>query len=234
MNTKSSEKSFSRRNKNLLFTGMAVGIAAIGIILFQKFQDGARDKKTDVELLQEVVELTQKLEVESLRGTEYFNSPSYDTLLARGASNVGRLKARIREPNRKYLLTLLALRAVSKDSVYAQLDFTLKAGILIDALNQATYFNAWGLPHLYSVNTASRPAPVEAIIELGQPVVSSLRSLLSEKRSAPRWGSEEGFQNEKYKYRVADYALALICKIEGIEFPGNREGRDSLIQNILD
>lgn len=188
-------------------------------------------------------ERVHELEIESLRGIASFNSPDYDSLVAMGDTNAGKLKVRLKEPNRQYLLTLLALRAVSPDS-YRDVRATLKTGILIDALNQATYFNAWGIPHRYwtepDANTPALPdttrleEPVDAIIELGEAAKPFLVDLLTENRSAPRWGSGEGFEGQgTNEYRVADYALALIRRIEGKDFPETRAARDSLIQEYL-
>jgi hypothetical protein len=219
MDTNSSKKS-SKNPAWAIATLSLVGIGAIvGIVWWLTHEEteaslAAVSQKAAISQVQQVIDWVHDLEVESLRGTEYFNSAAYDSLIARSDTlTAKRLQARIKEPNRKYFLTLLALREMSRDVVYPRVDIGMKAAILTDQLKHATYFNAWGLPGFYSDSSYDKPAPVEAVIELGQAVVPNLRLLLSEKRSAPRWGSEERFQNETYKYRVADYAYALIQQI---------------------
>ncbi len=186
-------------------------------------------------------EQVHALEIQALRGTEYFNSPIYDDLSDTSNTNASKLKARIKEPNQQYLLTLLALRATNRDS-FDVVRPTLKTGILIDALNQATYFNAWGIPHRYwTDSTFTTPAPditldepVKAIIELDSLAIEPLITLLTQRRSAPRWGPDEGFRGrEANEYLVADYALALIRRIQKKPFSTTRAGRDNLIQEYL-
>lgn len=185
-------------------------------------------------------EKVHQSETQSLRGTEYFNSSFYGEFSDSSNTEARKLKARITEPNRKHLLALLALRAAKPDSFQAMRD-SLKAGILIDALNQATYFNAWGVPHLYwTDNTFKVPnsiidEPVKAIIELDTSItIPSLKKLLTKKRSAPHWGADEASQSEDgNQYRVADYALALIQRLRNKEFKTTRAGCDTLIQAIL-
>lgn len=216
----------------LLVAGLGVGLV-VGI--------GSQESEPELSFEEKVHEL----ETQSLRGTEYFNSSFYDdiknTAKADTVMNAGKLKARLKEPNRQYLLTLLALRATNRDSLDAVRP-TLKTGILIDALNQATYFNAWGVPHLYWTDTTftvpapdiTLDAPVKAIIELDSLAIEPLITLLTKRRNAPRWGPDEGFRGrEANEYRVADYALALIRRIQKKTFSTTRAGRDSLIQEYL-
>ena len=161
MDTKSLINKSMRRSRSLPFTAFLLILAA-GLLISQSRDNDGANKKTDVALLNKIVTLTQQLEIESLRGVEYFNSSAYDSLVKSSQNSdpaerlsadrlkAKRLEARIREPNRKYFLTLLALREIYQDSlysqmdtannVYAQIDTTLKTGVIIDALNQAKYF----------------------------------------------------------------------------------------------
>jgi hypothetical protein len=52
---------------------------------------------------------------------------------------------------------------------------------------------------------------------------------LRDKRSAPRWGSEEAAESEKYYYRVCDYAYASMGEISGQKWniPHRVEERES-------
>lgn len=232
MNQQSSKNRMSKRNIALVGAGVVLTIAVI-VGLSNLFQSQKTPRISQLEQMQQVDSLTHRLEIESYRGTEYFNSQAYESLVnvPRLQADASPLAARIIEPNRRYLLTLLALRKISVNTYREQLDTDLKTGILVDALNQAVYFNAWGLPHLYS-EAESRPEPVQAIIDLGRPALNRLRPLLSQKRKAPRWGSEEDARDGEHEYRVADYAIALIHAIEGKPFP-NRAERDNMIENHL-
>jgi len=181
-----------------------------------------------------IVELVQELKTESLQGVEYFNSSAFDSLVARNdTTSVNRLIKQITEPNRAFLLPLLALRQIDSTK-YNQVDSVRKVSILVDALNQAKFFNAWGVPHRYKTqNPQQRETPAQAIIEMGDFAKPYLRPLLQEKRSAPVWGSGEIYDN--YNYRVADFALALILAIDGdtTELPVTRAGRDSLLLPVV-
>lgn len=233
MNQQSSQKGMSKRRAVVVSAVVLVVVIAI-ITWLKSFPQSEKSvQSTEVKQAQRVDELLQKLQLDSRRGMEYFNSQAYDSLVnvPRLQSDASPLAARIIEPNRRYLLTLLVLRKVAKITSYEQLDNDLKIGILIDALNQAVYFNAWGLPHLYS-EEASRPEPVQAIIELGDDAYERLEPLLGQKRRAPRWGSEEGARDGEYDYRVADYAIALRSEIKGKQFPDRAE-RDRIINEYL-
>ncbi len=223
----------TRRNifRDILVVGSVVIV--VGVI-----QDASITTTNDRE--KEVAGLVDELKVESMRGVEYFNSPAFDNLTTRkDAELTNWLKARIKAPNRQSLLPLLALRKVASDT-FAQMDSTLKRGILTDALKQAVYFNAWGEPHLFWSEDSSRrlEEPVQAVMEIGEPVIFSLEQLLDEKRRAPRWDSGEGPEPGIAPYQVNDYAIALIHKIEQIStpdptfvFPNTRGARDTLISN---
>ena len=71
----------------------------------------------------------------------------------------------------------------------------------------------------------------KAFIELGEAAAGPLKSLLKDDRAAPLWGSEETAEFEKYKYRVKDYAWALLLGAEKkkVEIPTDPAARDRLI-----
>ena len=210
----------------------AVGVGLFGVLLLKINWDDILKPNRDVKEREKFEKTVEQVQVDSRRGTEYFNSPSYDALVGQGEANAQRLRDSITEPNRTHLLSLLALREISSD-LYEKMPRDLKARILTDALNQAVYFNSWGVPQLYAQTSDSlRPAPVQAIIDLGREALPYLEPLRAQQRSAPRWGSEEQLQDDTLHYRVADYAIALISAIQGEQFPG-RAARDGLIETQL-
>lgn len=204
-------------------------VLLIIVAAFWFFQSG--QKKTSKK--ESVAQMARpQIETESLRGVEFFNS-SYDSVALSAPGAAEALKATITEPNRRFFLSLLALRKVRKD-LYDEVDPRLKTGILVDALNQSIYFNGWGLPHRALENpTTPLSNAAAALAELGAPAKQWLGRLLLQNRSAPLWGSEE--VANKYRYRVADYALVFLLLIDNrqMTLPVRRAGRDSLIRPYL-
>lgn len=180
-----------------------------------------------------VAQLAQRLELESLRGVEFFNS-SFDSQALSAPGAADSLKATITEPNRRFFLSLLALRKVRLD-LYKQIDPRMRTGILVDALNQSIFFNGWGLPHRALEDSAKPLSEAsQAISELDTSAKQWLGRLLLQNRSAPLWGSEP--IANKYRYRVADYALVSLLLIDNrrITFPVQRADRDNLIGPYLE
>lgn len=168
--------------------------------------------------------LVERLEADSRRDVEPFNSVAYREVVSRGPALAKDLAGSIKAQDKTSFLSLLALREIDAET-YATLDPQLKAAILTDALKSSPTFNAWGLPHLYWEDAAN------AVIETGEEAVPLLARLLEDQREAPLWGSEEAAESEKYKYRVKDYAWALIMQIRGqkTEIPTSPVDRDQLI-----
>ena len=70
------------------------------------------------------------------------------------------------------------------------------------------------------------------MIAEGEAAEPALRRLLKDTRPAPVWGDEEATVAEQYRYRVQDYAWALIRSIKGepvTEIPQSPDERDRLI-----
>jgi len=171
-----------------------------------------------------VKELVKRLESDADKDMEPFNSPAFRELVSRG-QRVGReLKPLIKTADRSSFLTLLALRKVDM-KLYRTVDSDISLNILIDALRTSKYFNAWGLPHIYWEDASF------AIIEQGRKAIEPLKSMLPDKREAPVWGSEEVLEYEKYKYRVCDYAWAMLREIKGekVVIPINPTVREQMI-----
>ena len=58
--------------------------------------------------------------------------------------------------------------------------------------------------------------------------------MLTDLRPAPMWGEDEVIESDAYKYRVADYALALILAVRGDDqpIPQDPAARDRLIAGL--
>jgi hypothetical protein len=171
----------------------------------------------------DVPRLARELEAESQTRLEFFNSLTYAEMIARGKDGAGALAPLISKADRTSLFGLLALRQIGLEP-YKQLKTELRVGILVDALKRSEYFNTWGLPHVRWTEAA------KAIIAEGRAAEIPLKALLSDKRAAPVWGGEEYVEYQRYKYRVCDYAWALLNEIGGrkVAIPEDPTARDRL------
>ena len=203
-------------------------------------QDKARAKLEDVQRIaaqtaqtykeMDNATLVKKLAEQSVLKREPFNSLAYRELKTRTDVNSESLLALIREQkNSDALLPLLLLRGLDQRT-YAQLPADLRANVLTDALQQSKNFNTWGLPHLY-LEEASK-----AMLECDASAFPALKQMLSETRPAPVFGGKESMEYLRYKYRLCDYALFFLKKLQGdtnFVMPLSVEARDSLIREIL-
>jgi len=192
--------------------------------------DDGQEKRRAVEAqykAMQIPDLIRNLEADSTKDVELYNSLAYREIITRGAGVGRELAAAIQNPNRQSFLTLIALRSVNKEA-YETVDSKTRVAVLVDALRTSKYFNTWGLPHAYWEDSA------KAIIEQGRAASEPLKSLLADKRPAPVWGSEEVAEYQKYKYRVCDYAWALLAAIDGnkLQIPSDPAQRDQLISAI--
>ena len=171
----------------------------------------------------DVPRLARELEAESQKRTEPFNSLAYAEMIARGKDAAGALAPLITKADRSSLFGLLALRRIGPEQ-YKQLKPELRVNILVDALRTSKYFNTWGLPHMSWTDAA------KAIIAEGPAAEKPLTALLSDKRDAPTFGSEEYVEYQRYKYRVCDYAWALLNEMRGrkVTIPEDPAARDRL------
>jgi hypothetical protein len=93
--------------------------------------------------------LLKKLEEQSARKREPFNSLAYRELVTRKNVDPKELVAIINEKsNADSLLPLLLLRKLDENT-YAQIPADVRCGILTDALETSKTFNTWGLPGFY-------------------------------------------------------------------------------------
>lgn len=176
----------------------------------------------------DVGQLARELATESEKGVEPFNSLPFTEVVSRGEGVGSMLKPLLTQANRNSLLGLLALRKVSPTQ-YQSLDPAFKVAVLTDALSNSKYFNTWGLPHLYWEDAA------KAIVAEGKAAEQPLIALLKNTREAPMWGSDEVLEYRRYKYRICDYAWAMLNEIRGkkVEIPTDPAERDKLIAEAL-
>jgi hypothetical protein len=178
-----------------------------------------------------VAELAREVATDSSQHIEPFNSAAVREVRRRGGDVAKELAASLREPNASSHLGLLALLDVSPE-VYRTVDADFRYDVLTDALRTAEYFNAWGVPHLFLTQPAGR-----AIICEGPAMEKYLYTLLEDERPALVWGgSDVGEQSEAYRYRVKDYAWALIYEARGQplkDIPSTPDERNKLIAEVL-
>jgi hypothetical protein len=173
--------------------------------------------------------LLQKLMEQSKAQQEPFNSLAYRELKTRTDVNSQSLLALVKEnDNSTGLLPLLLLRKLDNKS-YLEVAAENRAKILTDALQGAKYLNTWGLP-TFRLEDASR-----ALIEAGTSAVPPLKRMLSDTRPAPVFGSQEYMMYKRYNYRLCDYALFFLERIEGnaeFQLPTSIQERDAEIKKM--
>jgi hypothetical protein len=158
---------------------------------------------------------------------EPFNSLAYRELQTRTDVDPNALTAAVKEnQNAGGLLPLLILRKLN-NKVYTGVSSETRAKVLTDGLQASKNFNTWGVPGVY-LQEAS-----DAMIEAGRSAVPALKSMLGDTRAAPIFGSKERMAALQYKYRLCDYALFFLKRIEGdaqFTLPKTPEERDALIK----
>jgi hypothetical protein len=171
----------------------------------------------------DVVSLSKELAVDSAAGREPFNSLVFAETVSRGEASGPALAGTIVGGGRSSLLALLALKQIN-GKAYSGLEPAMRVSILVDALRTSKYFNTWGLPHV------RWEAAARALIEEGPAAQRPLRELLTDKRDAPVWGVEDFAEYQQYRYRVCDYAWALLNEIGGrkVVIPEDPAARDRL------
>ena len=173
--------------------------------------------------------LLQKLVEQSTAHREPFNSLAYRELRGRKDIDADALTSVIRETNNgNALLPLLLLRRLN-EKAYSDLPAALRATVLTGALQNSTTFNTWGLPHLY-LEDASK-----AMLESGSSAAPALRQMLAETRPAPLFGGQQFMEYKRYNYRLCDYALFFLEKVQGnanFIMPVSVADRDTLIAEM--
>jgi len=173
--------------------------------------------------------LLQKLMEPSKAQQEPFNSLAYRELKTRTDVDSRSLVALVKEnDNATGLLPLLLLRKLDNKS-YLEVPAENRAKILTDALQGSKFFNTWGLPNFY-LEDASR-----AMIEAGKSAVAALKRMLPDTRPAPVFGSQEYMVYKRYNYRLCDYALFFLNRIQGnaeFQLPMSVQERDAEVKKM--
>jgi hypothetical protein len=205
-----------------------------------KAQDAARTQleslqKTAAQTAQTYKEmdndaLVKKLVEQSTARREPFNSLAYRELSGRKDVNADALASIVRDTNNgNALLPLLLLRKLN-DKAYLDLPAEQRANVLTDALRTSKFFNTWGLPNGY-LEDASK-----AMLETGSSAIPALKQLLTDTRPAPFFGGQVAMEARRYQYRVCDFALFFLEKLQGnanFAMPVSPAERDALIRDML-
>jgi len=158
---------------------------------------------------------------------EPFNSLAYRELKTRTNVDTNALTALVNQnQNAGGLLPLLLLRKLD-NKAYMDVSAETRAKVLTDSLQASKTFNTWGLPGVYLEDASN------AMIEAGRSAVPALKRMLSETRPAPLFGSKEYMLAQQYKYRLSDYALFFLKRIQGdvqFKLPASSEERDAQIK----
>lgn len=158
---------------------------------------------------------------------ESFNSLSYRELKTRTNVDRNALTALVRaNQNVGGLLPLLLLRRLD-NRAYMAVPAETRGAVLTDALKASKNFNTWGLPGVYLEDASN------AMFEAGNSTVPALKRMLEETRPAPLFGSKEYMLAQRYKYRLCDYALFFLKRIQGdakFKLPATSAERDALIK----
>jgi hypothetical protein len=158
---------------------------------------------------------------------EPFNSLAYRELKTRTDVDPKALTAMVKDnQNAGGLLPLLLLRKLD-NKAYMEVTAETRGKVLTDALQQSKNFNTWGLPGVYLEDASN------AMIEVGRSAIPALKRMLGETRPAPLFGSKEYILAQHYKYRMCDYALFFLKRIQGnaeFKLPEAPEERDALVK----
>lgn len=177
----------------------------------------------------DVGQLAARLEADSLKGREPFNSMAYAELLSRGSQSAAQLRSLLTKADHTSLLGLLALKKLD-DAIYRSLPPSFRIAVLVDSLRGSKFFNTWGMPGQHG-----REATDAFVAEGSREAVQALVPLMQDKRPAPVWGSEGARLAKLYQFRVCDYAWAIVMAMrhEPIALVQNPEQRDILIAKTL-
>jgi hypothetical protein len=192
-------------------------------------QKSASDTAQTYKAMDNAALLTKLLE-QGTASKEPFNSLAYRELETRTNVDPQALVAIVREhKNGDALLSLLLLRKLNGEA-YRSVPVETRATVLTESLARSKTFNTWGLPHAF-LEDASR-----AMLECGAIAAAALRRLLTETRPAPLFGGQESMEAKRYQYRLCDYALFFLERIEvdpKFVMPLAVADRDALIKAYL-
>jgi hypothetical protein len=168
------------------------------------FEENRRKRESELREMP-LPQLAEAVASDSAQHVEPFNSAAVRELKGRGPDVAKELVENLREPDARSLLGLLTLLEVNP-TAYRTLPPEFRYQVLAEGLRTATFFNAWGVPHLFLDQPAGR-----AIVCEEPGIEKYLYTLLNDDRPAQIWGGSEIAEDAaEYNYRVRDYAWALI------------------------
>ena len=174
--------------------------------------------------------LIGKLQEQSAKKREPFNSLAYRELATRNNVDSNALVSIVNgKKNDDAILPLLLLRKLDRKS-YMQIPAEVRSTVLTDALEQSKTFNMWGMPNFYLEDASN------ALLESGQSAYPNLRRMLSETRPAPVYGSKAYMVYMRYQFRLCDYALFYMKRMQGdanFTLPASVADRDVQIKALL-
>lgn len=172
-----------------------------------------------------------KLETQLREDAEQETPPfgAYSIKIARqlGQAAASFLLQEVKARGKTALLALEALREADPIS-YNSIPASERAAVYVKALQDNSFYNAWGLPGYNLTDTA------RALISLGEGAVAALRPLLSDTRPAFHSGSKQATTSKVYGNRVCDYAWVFICHIrnQSCEYEQDPAERDRAIEEL--
>ena len=168
------------------------------------FEETRRKRERELDEMP-LTQLAEAVASDSAQHVEPFNSAAVRELKGRGPEVAKELVSNLREPDARSLLGLLTLLEINP-TIYRTLDPDFRYRVLTEGLKTATFFNAWGVPHLFLDQPAGR-----AIVCEDSGIEKYLYTLLNDDRPAQIWGGSELAEDvAEYNYRIMDYAWALI------------------------
>jgi hypothetical protein len=173
--------------------------------------------------------LLNKLADQSVAQQEPFNSLAFRELKTRTDVDSKAMVALVNQhKDASGLLPLLLLRRLD-NKTYLTVPVEERAGILTGALKSSKYFNTWGIPN-FNLEEASN-----ALIETGRTAEPALKEMLRDTRPAPVFGSQEYMIYKQYQFRVCDYALMFLKRIDGdnaFRLPVTVAERDAIVKQV--
>jgi hypothetical protein len=155
-----------------------------------------------------IEQLATQLMADAANQVPPFGAESIKLARQLGPAATSFLIAQVKARGEDDFLALEALREADM-AAYNSLPGPLRAEIYSQALQNSTFFNAWGLPG-YQLTPTS-----QALIALGKIALPSLLPLLADKRPAPLAGSRDATTSTIYGNRICDYAWVFLQEIRG-------------------
>lgn len=129
-----------------------------------------------------------------------------------------------------HLLFALRTRALQR---YKDLPNSVKASVLVSALQHISYLNDWGL---LLPSGSHDGMPVSALLELKEDAIAPLKAVLDDQREARHFGSQASATSIGLRYRRCDFAYRYLSLLLGRSpvFHPNPEVRNKAIARLAE